>query len=75
MQPQPVHLSSSAPIIVRSFAAALWIVAHGIDPLSGGVDPDSGALQFIFPAEARATLRAMNAAKDRLNRISSGSAS
>ncbi len=73
MQPVPVHLST-APIVVRSFAAALWLVAHGFEPLSGGVDPDSGAMQYIFPPEARATLRALAAAKDKLNRISSGDA-
>ncbi len=72
----PNHATPTAPVVVRSFAAALWIVAHGIEPTSGAVDPDTGALQFIFPAEARTPLRSMVEAKARLNRMTgSGAAS
>jgi hypothetical protein len=71
----PMHSPSTAPVVVRSFAAALWIVAHGLEPTSGAVDPDTGALQFIFPAEARTHLRSMADAKARLNRMVSGDAS
>jgi len=71
----PNHATPTAPVVVRSFAAALWIVAHGLEPTSGAVDPDTGALQFIFPAAARVHLRTMTDAKARLNRIVSGAAS
>jgi len=71
----PNHATPTAPVVVRSFAAALWIVAHGLEPTSGAVDPDTGALQFIFPTEARVHLRTMADAKARLNRIVSGAAS
>jgi hypothetical protein len=70
----PNHATPTAPLVVRSFAAALWLISKGLEPTSGAVDPDTGALQFIFAAAARPHLYEFNAAKDRLNRLVSGDA-
>jgi hypothetical protein len=69
----PNHATPTAPVVIRSFSAALWLISKGIEPTSGAVDPDNGALQFIFPASARPHLREFNEAKDRMNRLVKGS--
>jgi hypothetical protein len=65
----------TTPITVRSFIAAIWLLAHRIEPVSAGLDPETGGIQYVFPAEARVTLRGLAAAKEKLNRLNSGDAS
>ena len=41
------------PLIVHSYAAALWLIAKGFMPISASAEPTRGAITFLFPADAR----------------------
>ncbi len=53
---------------VRSFAAALWLIAKGHQPLDVTQAHDSsGNLIYVFPGEAKPDLKDMYVIRDRLN--------
>ena len=59
------------PTYTRSYAAALWLVAKGFEPLSAEMSRDgSGGVLFLFSNDARDALANFHQAKDRLNVLS-----
>ncbi len=63
------EVSSSAPpvIIVSSFAAAVWLMARGHEPLSAVFNPVRQGAEFLFHKHAKAAWTAYYAAKEKLS--------
>ena len=58
-------------LFVRSYAAALWLVAKNFRPLDAEMAKDgSGGVVFTFPQAAQDALNEFYAVKDELNAMS-----
>ena len=63
------QMSSSAPpvILVSSFAAAVWLLARGHEPLSAVFNPVRQGVEFLFHKDAKAAWTAYHDAKEKLS--------
>ena len=55
------------PLVVHSYAAALWLIAKGFTPISASAEPTRGAITFLFPADARDAWQKFHRAKTTLD--------
>jgi len=70
--PNVLHTSPHASphaIVVSSFAAAVWLLAKGFEPLSAAFNPLRNGVEFLFPSDAKETWAAYYWAKEKLSLI------